>query len=332
MNFKDTLISLHNKNKLTQDEAYQALLSIGKGEVNPSQMASFMTVFLMRDLEYYELLGFRKAMLEMCISVEIEDFEAIDVCGTGGDGKNTFNISTTSMFVAAAAGVKIAKHGNYAVSSASGSSNVLEHLGFKFTNDIGKLKNSLEHAGICVLHAPLFHPSMKHVAPIRKELGVKTFFNILGPISNPSKPKAQVTGVFDLSILRLYGQTFNHCFQQFRIVHSLDVYDEISLTGKFRVKSENSETEFSPSDLDLHKQTPDSLFGGSVAECANILVEVLKGKGTKAQNEVVAANAGLAIHMKNEQLSLKDAVAQAMEIIQSGKAYQNLTKLIEHNS
>lgn len=332
MNFKETLNNLYQKKRLSQEEAFQALLLIAKGEVNAAQMASFMTVFLMRDIEYYELLGFRRAMLEMCVPVDIEEFEAIDVCGTGGDGKNTFNISTTSMFVAAAAGVNIAKHGNYAVSSASGSSNVLEHLGFKFSNDIDKLKKSLSSSGIGVLHAPMFHPSMKHVAPIRKELGVKTFFNILGPISNPSKPKGQVTGVFDLSIMRLYGQAFNHCFQQFRIVHSLDVYDEISLTGKFRVKAENTDTEYSPEDLGLKTHSPEAIFGGKVEDCANTLVNILKGNGSPAQNEVVAANAGLAIQLKSNELSLKEAVEKALEIIKSGKAFENLKKLLETNN
>jgi anthranilate phosphoribosyltransferase len=328
MKFKELLEKLYLHDRLSEEEAFNALIQIAKGEANPSQIVSFITVFLMRSIEPNELLGFRRAMLELATRINVDEFDVIDVCGTGGDGKNTFNISTTAMFVAAAAGVKIAKHGNYAISSSSGSSNVLEFLGLKFTNDPIKLKRSLDESGICVLHAPLFHPSMKQVAPYRKELGVKTFFNILGPISNPAQPKYQVTGVYDLSIFRLYGHAFHTIFDNYKIVHSLDCYDEISLTGFFKIKTKFSETLYRPSDWGLGKLKPQMILGGSIEDSAKILVNVLKGEGTKEQHQVVAANAALAIHLKNNHLSEKDCVALALDIICSGKAIKNLEKLI----
>ena len=235
---KQLLNRLINQENISSEEAKQVLVNISNGMYNQSQIASFLTIFMMRSITLEELKGFRDALLELCIPIDLADFNAIDLCGTGGDGKDTFNISTLSSFVTAGAGVKVAKHGNYGVSSACGSSNVMEYLGIKFSNDEDFLKHTIDKAGICVLHAPLFHPAMKNVAPIRRELGVKTFFNMLGPMVNPSFPKNQMVGVFNLELLRMYGYLYQNTDKNYSIVHALDGYDEISLTGKTKVISE----------------------------------------------------------------------------------------------
>jgi len=283
----------------------------------------------MRSITLEELKGFRDALLELCIPIDLKDFDAIDLCGTGGDGKDTFNISTLSSFVTAGAGVKVSKHGNYGVSSACGSSNVMEYLGIKFSNDEDLLKHSIDKAGICVLHAPLFHLAMKYVAPIRRELGVKTFFNMLGPMVNPSFPKNQMVGVFNLELLRLYGYLYQNTDKNYSIVHALDGYDEISLTGKTKVISNHSETMFSPEDLGVSLIEQSAIFGGnSVEDAAKIFMTVITGNGTEAQNNVVCANAGLAI-ATSKQMEHKEGFEMAKESLLSGKAKQSLDKLIE---
>ncbi len=326
---KQLLNRLINHENISSEEAKQVLVNISNGMYNQSQIASFLTVFMMRSITLEELKGFRDALLELCIHIDLKDFNAIDLCGTGGDGKDTFNISTLSSFVSAGAGIKVAKHGNYGVSSACGSSNVMEHLGIKFSNDEDFLKRSIDKAGICVLHAPLFHPAMKNVAPIRRELGVKTFFNMLGPMVNPAFPKNQMVGVFNLELLRLYGYLYQNTDKNYSIVHALDGYDEISLTGKTKVISNHSETMLTPEDLGVSKITQESIFGGSTVEdAAAIFMNVISGQGTEQQNNVVCANAGLAI-ATTKQITHKAGFELAKESLLSGKAKASLETLIE---
>ena len=326
---KQLLNRLINHESISSEEAKSVLVNISNGQYNQSQIASFLTIFMMRSITLEELKGFRDALLELCISIDLAAFNAIDLCGTGGDGKDTFNISTLSSFVTAGAGVKVSKHGNYGVSSACGSSNVMEYLGVKFSNDEDFLKRSIDKAGICVLHAPLFHPAMKNVAPIRRELGVKTFFNMLGPMVNPSFPKNQMVGVFNLELLRLYGYLYQNTDKNYSIVHALDGYDEISLTGKTKVISNHSETMFSPEDLGVSQIKQNAIFGGnSVEDAAKIFMTVISGNGTEAQNNVVCANAGLAIATSKQMEHIK-GFELAKESLLSGKAKQSLDKLIE---
>ncbi|WOD42475.1 anthranilate phosphoribosyltransferase [Hwangdonia lutea] len=325
---KQLLNRLINHENISSEEAKQVLVNISNGMYNQSQIASFLTVFMMRSITLEELQGFRDALLELCISIDLKDFNVVDLCGTGGDGKDTFNISTLSSFVSAGAGIKVAKHGNYGVSSACGSSNVMEHLGIKFSNDEDFLKRTIDKAGICVLHAPLFHPAMKNVAPIRRELGVKTFFNMLGPMVNPSFPKNQMVGVFNLELQRLYGYLYQQTDKNYSIVHALDGYDEISLTGKTKVISNHSETLFTPEDLGVSQIKQESIFGGNtVDDAAKIFVNVISGKGTEPQNNVVCANAGLAI-ATTKQISHKEGFELAKESLLSGKAKHSLDTLI----
>ena len=329
---KELLNRLINYESIDSREAREVLVRISNGEFNQSQIASFLTVYMMRNITLEELKGFREALLELCVPIDLSEFGAIDLCGTGGDGKNTFNISTLSSFVTAGAGVKVAKHGNYGVSSACGSSNVLEHLGVAFSNDEDHLKHSIDKAGICILHAPLFHPAMKNVAPIRKELGVKTFFNMLGPMVNPAFPKHQMVGVFNLELLRLYGYLYQETDMNYAIVHALDGYDEISLTGDTKVISNRTEQIFSPEEIKLKAVEKTQIFGGgSVGEAANIFMNVIEGKGTEAQNNVVCANAGLAIATARQTTHL-DGIEQARESLLTGKAAQALNTLIDLSS
>lgn len=325
---RTVLNELIDHQSLTKEEARQVLIELTSGKYNPSQMASFITVYMMRNITVDELQGFRDAMLELCIPARF-DQPVMDVCGTGGDGKNTFNISTLSSFVVAAAGQPVAKHGNYGVSSACGSSNVLEYFGYTFTNNIDELKRSLDRANICFMHAPLFHPALKNVAPIRKELGVKTFFNMLGPMVNPAFPSRQLVGVFSLELARKYGYLYQQSDKQFVILHSLDGYDEISLTGAFKYFYNNGEQLADAADLGLPKLTYEEIGGGdSVAESAKIFMDVLEGRGTNAQNAAVIANAGMALYCADQKAGLLKAVAKAKESLESGKALASFKKLI----
>lgn len=326
---KNLLNRLINHEIISGEEAKQALVNISNGMYNQSQIASFLTVYMMRNITLEELRGFRDALLELCLAIDLKEFNAIDLCGTGGDGKDTFNISTLASFVTAGAGVNVAKHGNYGVSSACGSSNVMEYLGITFSNDEDFLKRSIDKAGICVLHSPLFHPAMKNVAPIRRELGVKTFFNMLGPMVNPSFPKNQMVGVFNLELLRLYGYLYQNTDKNYCIVHALDGYDEISLTGKTKVISNQSESMFSPEDLDVPQVKQEAIFGGNTVEdAATIFMNVIQGNGTEAQNNVVCANAGLAI-ATTKQIDHKQGFELAKESLLSGKGLNALQTLIE---
>lgn len=279
---KEILDRLFKYQTLDRDSAREILTKLASGEFNSSQMAAFLTVFMMRDITVAELTGFRDAMLDLCVKVPGDEYDAIDLCGTGGDGKDTFNISTISSFVVAGAGQVVAKHGNYGVSSICGSSNVLESFGCKFTNDVDKLRNSFESAGIAFMHAPLFHPAMKNVGPIRKELGVKTFFNMLGPMVNPAFPKHQLVGVFNLELARLYGYLYQETDKNFIILHTLEGYDEISLTGNFKYITRGGEGVMYPEELGFQTVSPNELSGGkNIDESAKIFLDILSGKGTE---------------------------------------------------
>jgi anthranilate phosphoribosyltransferase len=326
---KILLQELFKGKKLSSEEAKLALLSIGKGELNNALIASFLTVFMMRGIEGQELEGFRTAMLELCNPIDLGDVSTIDMCGTGGDGKNTFNISTTSSFVVAASGVKVAKHGNYGVSSGVGSSNVIEHLGYDFKGEAAVLKSEIENVGITFFHAPLFHPAMRFVGLVRKELGLKTFFNMIGPLVNPSKPNFQLTGVYDPSILPLYDHVLKNNLERYAILHSTDVYDEISLTSDFNMYSHNGIEKLSPADLGLNPLKPEDIGGGDTVEDAAIILQnVLSGKGTVAQSHVVAANAGVAISVAKD-VKVKEGVEEALELINSGVGIEILNKLLK---
>ena len=324
---KQLLNRLINHEPLTKEEARGVLVSISEGKYNSSQIASFLTVYMMRSVTLEELEGFRDALLDLCLAVDVSDYNTIDLCGTGGDGKNTFNISTLASFVTAGAGVLVTKHGNYGVSSISGSSNVMEYLGIKFSNDHDFLKRCLDEAGICVLHAPLFHPAMKNVAPIRKELGVKTFFNMLGPMVNPAFPKNQLVGVFDLELARMYGYLYQKGVKNYTILHAMDGYDEVSLTGAVKVISNISETILHPEDFGVQKIKQSDIYGGeSVKSSAQIFTNILNGSGTNAQTNVVCANAGLAISTV-QKCSLATGFIKAQESLMSGNALGALKKL-----
>ena len=329
---KDTLNYLFTGNTLTKEEARAILTRVGEGQFSEAEIAALLTVFRMRKIKAEELSGFRQAMLDLSIAVDLSEFNAIDVVGTGGDGKNTFNISTLSCFVLAGAGYKVTKHGNYGLSSVSGASNMFEYFGYKFSNNADKLRKEVEQAGICFLHAPLFHPAMKHVGPVRKALKVKTLFNMMGPIINPSRPKNQLVGVSDLEIMDLYHHVFSDSDQNYMIVNSLDGYDEISLTGDARYVSNQTEDSISASDFGFALVTPEELSGGnSVEDAAKIFRNVLEGKGTEAQRNVVIANAALGIQCISPEKSLADCVAEATESLASGKALGVLEKLMKLN-
>ena len=326
---KQLLNRLINHETISKEEAKQVVVNISKGDYNQSQIASFLTVYMMRSITIEELEGFRDALLELCLAVDFSQYNTVDLCGTGGDGKNTFNISTLSSFVTAGAGIKVTKHGNYGVSSISGSSNVMEYLGVKFSNEKDYLEKCLDQAGICVLHAPLFHPAMKNVAPIRKELGVKTFFNMLGPMVNPSFPKNQLVGVFNLELARLYGYLYQNTDKNFTILHALDGYDEISLTGNTKVISNETETMLSPESFGVQQIKQQDIFGGdTVKESAEIFMNVISGMGTEAQNNVVSANAGMAIATV-KKITPKEGFELAKESLLSGKGLRVLKKLQE---
>ena len=325
---KHILNTLINHQALSRTDAKEILTRLARGEFNASQMAAFLTVYLMRSITVDELEGFRDAMLELCVPLPIDDYDAIDLCGTGGDGKDTFNISTTASFIVAGAGQKVAKHGNSSVSSVCGSSNLLAHFGYEFTNEAAALKKSLDEAGICFLHAPLFHPAMKNVAPVRRELGMKTFFNMLGPMVNPSFPKKQLVGVFSLELARLYAYLYQQTDTQFVIVHSLDGYDEISLTGPFKMITPQGEQLLQPEDLGLSTHAPEALSGGSsVEDAARIFLDVLSGSGTPAQHEAAVANAGVALYCAQAVSTPQEGVKLAQSSVASGKALEAFRKL-----
>lgn len=325
---KEVLAKLFLHKTLTRQEARNILIRMSAEEFNEAQMTAFITTFKLRPIHVEELEGFRDALIELRRPIDLRGMDAVDVCGTGGDKKNTFNISTLSAFVIAGAGYKVAKHGNYSVSSKCGSSNVLEFLGYQFTNDEDRLLKQIDEANLCFFHAPLFHPAMKAVGPIRRQLGMVTFFNMLGPLVNPAQPPRQLAGVFNMELARLYQYLFQNSEKQYAIVHSLDGYDEVSLTGPFSVKASTYERIYYPQDIALPILDPTLLHGGeTIEEAAAIFMNVLNGEGTTAQNDVVCANAGLAIQCFKPEDALTDCIEEARSALQSRKALHVLQKL-----
>ncbi len=328
---KQILNYLFENKAFSKDEAREILTAISVGKYNNSQITAFMTAYCMRSITVNELEGFRDAMLDLCLPVDMGGMEMIDLCGTGGDGKDTFNISTLASFIVAGAGYKVAKHGNYGVSSGCGSSNVMEYLGYSFTNDNDALKKSADKANICFLHAPLFHPAMKTVAPIRRELGVKTFFNMLGPMVNPARPKNQLVGVYNLELARMYAYLYQRSDRKYTILNALDGYDEVSLTCDFKTFSAEGEKIYAPESLGFTRLDPAEIAGGSnVPESAEIFTKILNGEGTTAQNNVVLVNAALAIKTIKPLSTFGDCFYEAEESLTGKKALKSFRMLIQN--
>lgn len=326
---KKILAHLFEYKTFGREEAYEILQRLTSGEFNPSQIAAFMTAFSMRSIRVEELEGFRDAMYDLSLKISFDGYDLVDLCGTGGDGKNTFNISTLASFVVAGAGYHVAKHGNYGVSSGCGSSNVMEHLGYSFTNDFDRLRKQLERANICFLHAPLFHPAMKTVAPIRRELGVKTFFNMLGPLTNPANPPYQLVGVYNLELARLYAYLMEKSTKKYTIIHALDGYDEVSLTGDFKTIDPEGEQRVELESLGIQKVSAAEIQGGeTVEQAAKIFTRILNNEGTSVQNQVVLTNAALTIRTLCPEKTFEEAYAQATESLVSGRALNSLKQLI----
>lgn len=330
---REVLNHLFEQKTLTRQEAEKVLTNIAKGLYSESEIAAFLTVYLMRSITVDELSGFRDALLNLCIRVDLSEYDPMDVCGTGGDGKETFNISTLTTFVIAGAGVRVAKHGNYGVTSACGSSNILEHFGYKFSTDQDKLRREIEQAGVCYLHAPLFNPAMKNVAPVRRALKIKTFFNMLGPMVNPSFPKKQLIGVYSLELARLYNYLYQQSSMNYIIVYSLDGYDEISLTSDFKYILNGVEQIVKPEEMNYVRVRQSDISGGkTVNEAAGLFMQVLKGEGTVIQNSVVTVNAQMALKCYYPSKSLEECREDAEDSLFNGKAYNTFMKLIQLQS
>jgi anthranilate phosphoribosyltransferase len=328
---KKILQYLFEHKTLSRDQAKGVLINISKGVYNESEIASFTTVYLMRSITIDELLGFRDALLELCVPFKVKDNKVLDIVGTGGDGKNTFNISTLSCFIVAGTGNKVVKHGNYGASSISGSSNVMQQMGYTFSNDSNVLNAQIDRANICFLHAPLFHPALKVVAPIRKNLGIRTFFNMLGPLVNPAIPSYQLIGVFNLEMARIYNYLLQQTTSAFTIIHSLDGYDEISLTNDAKVYTNRGEKILTPEELGKRIVAASDISGGnSVEEAADIFLKILKGKGSWAQNAVVIANAAMALECTGNYKNYEECYTLAVESLESGAALNALNKLINN--
>ncbi len=327
---KKILQHLFEHKTLDRNAAKEVLINISKEAYSDAEIASFMTVFLMRSITIPELLGFRDALMELCVPVKLNGHTVVDIVGTGGDGKNTFNISTLSCFIVAGAGVKVAKHGNYGATSISVSSNVMEMHGYKFSADNQKLLNEIEHANICFMHAPLFHPALKVVGPIRRNLGVRTFFNMLGPMVNPATPQVQVIGVYNLEMARIYSYLLQQADARFTIIHSLDGYDEISLTGDTKVITNEGEKILSAEYLGKRTVSPEDIYSGSsTEESAKIFLKILKGEGTWAQNAVVIANAAMAFQSTGDFNTYEECYERAVESLESGKAFEAFKTLMD---
>lgn len=327
---KDILNELYQHKRLSKGKAYQILKDIAAEKYNDVHLSSFMTVFMMRPITVDELSGFRQALKELAINVDFSDYNTIDIVGTGGDGKDTFNISTLTSFIVAGTGQKVAKHGNYSVSSKSGSSDMLESFGYEFTNDEATLKSHLEKANICFLHAPKFHPAMKAVGPTRKALKLKTFFNMLGPLVNPSSPQNSMLGTFNLEVARLYNYILQEEDSNYGIVHALDGYDEISLTSGFKLFTKEGEQLIQPEDVGQKKIEQSDIYGGdSVEAAAKIFKNILEGNGTEAQNNVVLTNAAFALKIVDSNKSFDTAFEAAKDSLFGGKAKECLNKLVK---
>ncbi|MEO6813385.1 MAG: anthranilate phosphoribosyltransferase [Ginsengibacter sp.] len=326
---KKILLYLFEHKTLSRERAKDVLINISKGIYSDNEIASFTTVFLMRSITIDELLGFKDALMELCVPVNLDGYSVLDIVGTGGDGKNTFNISTLSCFIVAGAGQSVAKHGNYGATSISGSSNVMETLGYRFSSDNKKLQNEIEETSICFMHAPLFHPALKVVGPIRKNLGVRTFFNMLGPMVNPALPDVQMVGVYNLEMARIYSYLLQQSDTKFMIIHSLEGYDEISLTGDTKVITNNGEQILSAQYLGKRTVDPMDIYGGNTTdEAAKIFSKILRGEGSWAQNAVVMANAAMALLATGKYENYDACYALSVESLESGKAYSNFQKLM----
>ncbi len=330
---KNLLYRLFENSYLDRNEARDVLLNMARGQYNDSQIAAFITVFLMRSITLDELVGFREALLEMRVPVDLSDYDAIDIVGTGGDNKNTFNISTAACVVTAAAGFPVVKHGNYGATSVSGSSNVIEAHGVKFSREIDRLKRSLDGCNMAFLHAQFFNPALKAVAPVRKTLGVRTFFNILGPLVNPSIPHRQLLGVYSLKLGRLYNYLYQQTDTRYTIVNSLDGYDEISLTDDFKLFSNDGEEIVSPEALGFERCHDGDLYGGgdSCRGCRNLRPGTRQYRIRSAKNAVIA-NAAYAIRTFDTKRPIETCVALARETVESGRARATFRKFIELNS
>ncbi|MFW9596657.1 MAG: anthranilate phosphoribosyltransferase [Paludibacter sp.] len=327
---KQILNQLFNHQSLTRQEAAEVMTNIAAGKYNDAQIAAFITVYLMRSIELEEVIGFRNALLELALPMDLSEFDALDIVGTGGDGKNTFNISTCSCFTVAGAGYKVAKHGNYGATSVSGASNVLEYFGAKFTTDVDTIKKALDVVGFAYLHAPLFNPAMKNVAPVRKNLGVRTFFNILGPLISPVRPQYQCLGVYNLKMMRLYNYIYQNLGVQYSIVHSLDGYDEVSLTDTFKVQSNMGEFVYTPEKIGFKRLSQEDLWGGeSVDDAAKIFMNVLENKATEAQRNAVVVNSAFAIQTRTPMKPLEQCIAEAEHSLAGGHAKEALVKFLE---
>ena len=325
---KKILNRLTQYETLTEKESRGIIIDISEGKLNTSEISSFLTIFMIRNITIEELNGFRKALIELSLKIDLNEFDPIDLCGTGGDEKDTFNISTLASFVTAGSGVKVAKHGNYGVSSSCGSSNVLEYLDLKFNNDSDKIRKAVDKANICFLHAPLFHPAMKNVAPVRRELGLKTFFNMLGPMVNPSMPKKQVVGVYNLELARIYNYLYQTTDINYNIIHSIDGYDEISLTKGTKVYSRKSEFILDSEDFNLKDIDSKNIRGGKDIESSSkIFMNVLNGEASNDQENVVCANASLAIAISKD-ISIIEAFDKAKESIKTKNALKCFNDLI----
>ena len=327
---KQILYKLFEHQYLGRDEARTILQNIAQGKYNDVQVASLITVFLMRNISVEELCGFRDALLEMRVPVDLNEFAPIDIVGTGGDGKNTFNISTASCFAVAGAGYKVAKHGNYGATSVSGASNVLEHYGAKFTTDMDVVKKAIDQSGFAYLHAPLCNPAMKNVAGVRKNLGVRTFFNVLGPLISPVRPNYQCLGVYDLKMMRLYNYIYQSLGINYTIVHSLDGYDEISLTSTCKVSNNKGENVYSPEDLGFRQIAQQELWGGeTVADASKIFLNVLNNKATDAQRNAVVINSAFTIQTICPEKTIDECKSEALQSLERGKAKKAFEKFIE---
>ena len=330
---KAILEKLFNHEVLTRGEAKELLINISQEKYKASQIAALLTVYRMRDITVDEIVGYREALMQSQNPLDFSAFKPIDIVGTGGDGKNTFNISTCSCFVVAGAGYKVAKHGNYGATSVSGASNVIELHGVKFTSDHSQLTRSIEECGMAYMHAPFFTPAMMAVGPVRKSLQFKTIFNLLGPLVNPCRPQNQLLGTADLTQMRLYTNVYQTLDINYGVVNSLDGYDEISLTGDFKVATNSTEKIYTPESYNFKRVQMNEIFGGQTAEEAKAIFDnVLMDKATEAQKNVVIANAGFAIHIINQQKSVEDCMAEARESIESGRALATLKKFVELNS
>ena len=330
---KQYLLKLIDGQTLSREETHTIMLNITKEQYNVQQIAALLMAMQTRGVTVAELLGFRDGLLETGKYINFEDYDTLDIVGTGGDGKNTFNISTCSAFVIAGAGYKVTKHGNGGSSSVSGASNVLEGHGVKFTDDRDKLKRSLDEAGICYFHAPLFAYGMKFVGPTRRALAVPTCFNLLGPLVNPCHPKNSLHGTADQSQLRLYVNMHQKIGDNYGVITSYDGYDEISLTSGFKICTNYFEKVLTPVDLGLKYVKQQEIFGGdTAADAMKIFDSVLEGTSTEAQKNVVIANAACGISVMDANLSMADSIAVARESLESGKALATFKKFVEINS